>query len=432
MAAHLEEELDFEHLFGEFAVRSPCHSVEHLHAPASSPLFESSSRPAEVSASPKSPTFGLFSATPTAIDTPVTKDITRDPDGNFSINFDATGPKKVGLGDFDILRLVGAGAYGKVYLVSHRATETCYAMKILHKNLLMQTNSIASTRSERDILRKIRHPFFVSLHYAFQDAGRVYLVMDWMAGGPLFNHLRNATMFSEEQVRIYIAQLVLALEHLHAQKIIHRDLKPENLLLHPDGNIAITDFGFAKEMLAGERANTFCGTIEYMAPEMIKGEQYDQGADWWSVGILMYDMLTGGPPFTSPNRATLQKQICTQKFRFPRYLTTEAVSLMRGLLERDPAKRLGSSNIQAIKTHKYFSNFSWKRCLALQLLPPIIPKLDGITDASNFEPEYTKITTLSHSPDVSPLVTLSVSQEEYFKGFSYVRSPDISSPLRKP
>jgi len=204
---------------------------------------------------------------------------------------------------------------------------------------LIKTNNVNYSRTERDILRKVRHPNIVSLNYAFQTQGKVYLVMDLLLGGQLFFHMTRERMFSEEQVRFYAAEIALALEHLHSLGIIHRDLKPENILLDSQGHVNLTDFGLAKEdMGANDKTGTFCGTIEYMAPEMISGQGYGKEADWWSLGILIYDMLIGNPPFKHKNRKVLQDKIMKDKIKMPDYLTGEAITLIKGLLERNVKK----------------------------------------------------------------------------------------------
>jgi serine/threonine protein kinase len=330
---------------------------------------------------------------------------------------------KVGLEDFTLLKLIGQGGYGKVYQVQKKDTEHVYAMKVLRKKHLITTGALEGTMVEREVLRSFRHPFIVSLHYAFQTEGKVYLVMDYLNGGQLFFHLRDEAMFSEDLVRFYTAEIVLALEHLHQQGIIHRDLKPENILLNSDGNLCLTDFGLSKAIEEGQTARTFCGTLEYMAPEMLKGQPYGKGADWWSLGILIYDMLTGNPPWMSANNSALQKKILTQKLRLPTYLSREAASIIRQLLNRDAKKRLGSGKNGArdIKAHAFFKTVPWKKMLNKEVDPPFRPRIEkGMFDVGNFDSKFTDA-----APTDSPVKSsddITASQRELFAGFSYVRS----------
>jgi len=247
------------------------------------------------------------------------EDILIEPDaeGNFSVSFKSSGcnfkmnPPKVALEDFEILALVGKGAYGKVHQVCKKNTGEIFAMKVMRKESLIKTNNVSYTITERNILRNIRHPFIASLHYAFQTKGKVYLVMDFLNGGQLFHHMRKQAMFTEDAVRIYAAELVLAIEHLHSCNIVHRDLKPENILMSAEGHLCVADFGLAKDDVTDEtKTKTFCGTVEYMAPEIIQGIGHGKAVDWWSLGILMFDMLTGSTPFKAKKQESTSKRNC--------------------------------------------------------------------------------------------------------------------------
>ncbi len=284
--------------------------------------------------------------------------------------------------------------------------------------------------------RRVRHPFIVSLHYAFQTAGKVYLVMDFLPGGQLLFHLRKEAMFSEAIVRFYAAEILLAIEHLHTLGVIHRDLKPENILMDADGHVCITDFGLSKENMhaADARTRTWCGTVEYMAPEMIAGTGYGRAADWWSFGVLVFDMLTGAPPFVHKNQKTLQEKILTEKLKLPAYLTREAHALLKGLLTREPAQRLGNGPRGAaeLKQHPWFRGTRWLKMLDREIAAPYKPPPP--TDATNprsavhcFDAEYTSQKILD-TPDGMP-VGLSCSQSNLFKGFTYVRTPECDSQL---
>jgi len=291
-------------------------------------------------------------------------------------------------------------------------------MKSLNKKHLIETNSVDNTMAEKDILRKIRHPFIVKLHYAFQSDSKLHLVMDFVNGGHLLYHMHKETLFSEYQARFYIAEVILALEHLHSLDIIHRDLKPENCLLDAKGHCVLTDFGFAKENVTDpESCSSFCGTLEYMAPEVIKKKKYGKAADWWSVGILLYDMLVGNPPFQHKNDATLYKKILNDKLKMPTYLSRECQSLLKGLIHREIRCRL---TVTQIKAHPFFKGLNWKRMMNKDVRPPIVPiTTDGIYDVTNFDEKFVK-TKLSESVSSSPLST---SQQLQFAGFSYAKSP---------
>jgi len=293
-------------------------------------------------------------------------------------------------------------------------------MKVLKKDFLIKTDNVSYSLTERNILLKIRHPYIVSLYFAFQTKGKIYLVMDYMLGGQLFYHLRKQSMFSEEFSKFYAAELTLAIDHLHSKGIIHRDLKPENILLDGKGHIALTDFGFSKEDVHDNSSKTVCGTMEYMAPEMISGSGHGKSVDWWCLGILLFDMLTGNPPFQSKNRATLQNKILKEKIKLPNYLTSEACSLINGLTQKDPKKRLGCgpAGAQAIKNHQFFRQITWKKLMTKEVAPPFQPEIRrGKLDSSNFDNAYTKLPPID-SPNE---VTLTASQESHFFGFSYVR-----------
>jgi p70 ribosomal S6 kinase len=242
----------------------------------------------------------------------------------------------IGPQHFDLLKLLGTGAFGKVVLVQNRLSKELYAMKVISKKLLRKKNNVQYMKSERQILTKVKHPFLVGLKFAFQSETKLFLVMSFLSGGELFLHLRRRGLILEHEVEFYLGEMILAMEFLHHQGIIHRDLKPENVLLRHDGHICITDFGLAKEIGDGQSARTLCGTSEYMAPEMLTRTGYGKAVDWWALGALCYEMLVGKPPFTANNQKELDKKIMFEKFTVPSYLTANATSLLRGMLEKDP------------------------------------------------------------------------------------------------
>ncbi|KAF8407984.1 hypothetical protein HHK36_007124 [Tetracentron sinense] len=285
---------------------------------------------------------------------------------------------KMGPGDFDILRVIGQGAFGKV----------------------------------------------------FQTKSKLYLIMDFINGGHLFFHLYRQGMFSlgyvlgsEDQARVYTAELVSAVSHLHKSGIVHRDLKPENILMDADGHVMLTDFGLSKEIDESSRSNSMCGTTEYMAPEILLSKGHNKDADWWSVGILLYEMLTGQPPFTHQNRQKLQQRIIREKMKLPSYLSSEAHSLLKGLLQKEPSRRLGRgpSGGDEIKNHKWFQSINWNKLETRELQPKFKPDVSGKDCTANFDKCWTAM-----PPDDSPAPTPTAG--EHFQGYTYVApNPWLSS-----
>ncbi|CAG5111738.1 Oidioi.mRNA.OKI2018_I69.chr2.g6013.t1.cds [Oikopleura dioica] len=254
---------------------------------------------------------------------------------------------KASVQDFALLKTLGKGGYGKVILVRKRNEPDkgkLFAMKSLKKaTIVTNQKDTVHTKAERNILEQVTHPFIVELRYAFQTNGKLYLILEYCQGGELFMLMERQGNFLEPMAKFYLAQITLALGHLHSLGIVYRDLKPENILLDKTGNIKITDFGLCKESVFDEdTTNTFCGTIEYMAPEVIIRRGHNRSADWWSVGVVMYDMLNGGPPFTGRDRNEAKKAVCRGKLKLKSYFTLNARDLMKGLLNRQPANRLGA------------------------------------------------------------------------------------------
>jgi serine/threonine protein kinase len=334
---------------------------------------------------------------------------------------------KKGFDDFWSLRTIGEGAYGKVYQVEDKQTKKIYAMKVLKKAHLLKQRAISCTITERDILTKIRHPLIIKLYCTFQSSERVGFVMEYINGGQLFYHMRKESLFTEDLARFYAAEIVLALEHLHQGHIIHRDLKPENILITSRGHICLTDFGLAKEQVqSDEGASTFCGTLEYMSPEMIKGVKYGKPADFWSVGILLYDMLYGQPPFQSSNRKKLQDMILKKKILLPSYWHKDTHSIVKALTDRDPKKR---PKIDQIKKHPFFKTINWEKLSRLEIDPPFKPRIEkGELDTSNIDSCY-----VTKDPTFSPANPIPQSQDDQFRNFTYVRSYNTpTSPLLSP
>ncbi|XP_015933079.1 serine/threonine-protein kinase AtPK2/AtPK19 [Arachis duranensis] len=329
--------------------------------------------------------------------------------------------QSIGVEDFEVLKVVGQGAFGKVYQVRRTGTSEIYAMKVMRKDKIVQKNHAEYIKSERDILTKVVHPFIVRLRYAFQTKYRLYLVLDFVNGGHVFFHLYRQGLFREDLARFYAGEIVCAVSHLHANGIMHRDLKPENILLDADGHLVLTDFGLAKEFTEIARSNSMCGTLEYIAPEIFIGKGHDKAADWWSVGILLFEMLTGKPPFTGGNRQKIQQKIIKDKLKLPAFLSSEAHSLLKGLLQKDARKRLGSGarGSEEIKSHKWFKSVNWKKLEAREIRPSFVPEVSGKHCVANFEERWTNMPLLD-SPAASPK-----KDDNTFKKFSFIGTPSL-------
>ncbi|CAN4099337.1 unnamed protein product [Withania somnifera] len=336
---------------------------------------------------------------------------------------------KFGPGDFEILRMIGKGSFGKVFQVRMKGCggvgedDGILAMKVMRKDIVIKNKHVDYMRAERDILTKVEHPFIVQLRYSFQTRSKLYLILDFINGGHLFYHLYRQGIFSEDQARIYAAEIVSAVSHLHQSGIVHRDLKPENILMDADGHVMLTDFGLAKEIDESSRSNSMCGTTEYMAPEIVQSKGHNKDADWWSVGILLYEMLTGQPPFTHSNRKKLQEKIIDEKVKLLPRLSGEAHSLLKGLLQKDPSKRLGNGprGGDEIKSHKWFRTINWKKLDARELQPKFQPDVIGRECTANFDKCWTTM-----PPDDSPASTPTAG--EHFQGYTYVApNPWLSS-----
>ena len=273
--------------------------------------------------------------------------------------------KTVTLEDFEKLKLIGRGSYGKVYLVKFKQTNEYYAMKSLQKDVLLEQNQIESTLLEKKILQTLDFPFLVGLVFCFQTEESIYFVMPFIRGGELFQHLKNEKNFKEEKVKFYAAIIGLSLEYLHNNEIIYRDIKPENILIDENGYLKLVDFGLAKMVEGEEKATSFCGTPEYVAPEIIEGKGHGKSADWWSYGILIYELLFGIPPFYFENVDKMYTYIVRANVRFPKKIkvSDEAKDLIKFLLLKDPDLRLGAKKgFEEIKEHPFLKGLILRLC----------------------------------------------------------------------
>lgn len=337
--------------------------------------------------------------------------------------------------DFQNLTCLGKGSYGTVHLVKHKVTGRLFAQKQLKKARLTVTKKLVQqTKTERAILENVnRHPFVVKLFYAFQDHEKLYLILEYAQGGELFHHLAMERMFTEEVAAFYMAEMILALDHLHRDVgVVYRDLKPENCLLDAEGHLLLTDFGLSKVAVdENDKCNSMLGTAEYMAPEVIQGKEYSFAVDWWALGALGCDLLTGSPPFTANNYAKTQEKIVKQKVQLPYFLSPDAKDLLTRLLRKEPNKRLGSNmpkDLQTIKTHRFFRRIDWKKLEKRELEPPIKPLITDPELAENFSTEFTDLplSPVASFKDSSCFENGSAeAKPNPFGGFSFVASSSL-------
>jgi serine/threonine protein kinase len=286
--------------------------------------------------------------------------------------------------DFKMISVIGKGSFGKVVLVSKKETQELFAMKILSKEHCVRRRQVKHTKTERDVLAMVSHPYIVCLHHAFQTSDKLYFVMDYCPGGDMFHHLAKQRRFSERVCSVYAAEIVLALEYLHSFGIIYRDLKPENLLLDGNGHLKLADFGLAKDNVhdATYGASSACGTPAYLSPEVVNKQTHGNAVDWWGLGMVTFEMLTGLPPWYSPDHKKILRQIKgadARTLRYPKATSAEARSFVVALLEKSPGNRLGSGGnvggVEAIKQHPFFQlhQIDWVALLDGQVQAPYDP-----------------------------------------------------------
>ncbi|XP_031150986.1 serine/threonine-protein kinase N1b isoform X3 [Sander lucioperca] len=327
------------------------------------------------------------------------------------------------LQDFKLIAVLGRGHFGKVLLSEYKRTASLYAIKALKKGDIVARDEVESLMCEKRIFEAVNgshHPFLVNLFACFQTPEHVCFVMEYTAGGDLMMHI-HADVFSEPRAVFYSACVVLGLQFLHDHKIVYRDLKLDNLLLDTEGFVKIADFGLCKEGMGyGDRTSTFCGTPEFLAPEVLTDTSYTRAVDWWGLGVLVYEMLVGESPFPGDDEEEVFDSIVNDEVRYPRFLSTEAIGIMRRLLRRNPERRLGSGEKDAedVKKQPFFRDMDWEALLQRKVPPPFVPTIGGKEDVSNFDVEFT-----AEAPALTPpreRRTLSRKEQDYFKDFDYV------------
>ncbi|XP_074007353.1 serine/threonine-protein kinase N2 isoform X3 [Numenius arquata] len=327
------------------------------------------------------------------------------------------------LKDFRCCAVLGRGHFGKVLLAEYKNTNEMFAIKALKKGDIVARDEVDSLMCEKRIfetVNSVRHPFLVNLFACFQTKDHVCFVMEYAAGGDLMMHI-HTDVFSEPRAVFYAACVVLGLQYLHEHKIVYRDLKLDNLLLDTEGFVKIADFGLCKEGMGfGDRTSTFCGTPEFLAPEVLTETSYTRAVDWWGLGVLIYEMLVGESPFPGDDEEEVFDSIVNDEVRYPRFLSTEAISIMRRLLRRNPERRLGAGEKDAedVKKHHFFRLIDWNALLAKKVKPPFVPTIRGREDVSNFDDEFTSEAPIL-TPPREPRI-LSEEEQEMFRDFDYI------------
>ncbi|XP_075946400.1 serine/threonine-protein kinase N1 isoform X2 [Anarhichas minor] len=327
------------------------------------------------------------------------------------------------LQDFRLIAVLGRGHFGKVLLSEYKKTGTMYAIKALKKGDIVSRDEVESLMCEKRIFEVVNlshHPFLVNLFACFQTPEHVCFVMEYTAGGDLMMHI-HTDVFTEPRAVFYAACVVLGLQFLHEHKIVYRDLKLDNLLLDTDGYVKIADFGLCKEGMGfGDRTSTFCGTPEFLAPEVLTDTSYTRAVDWWGLGVLIYEMLVGESPFPGDDEEEVFDSIVNDEVRYPRFLSTEAIGIMRRLLRRNPERRLGSGEKDAeeVKKQPFFRNVDWEALLQRKAPPPFVPSIVGKEDVSNFDEEFTTEAAALTPP--RELRVLTRKDQDSFRDFDYI------------
>lgn len=286
--------------------------------------------------------------------------------------------------NYDIIKAIGNGAYAEVFLVRDKSTFTYHAMKVVSKKLVYERKHVKHLVQEKKILECLQFPFTLVLDAAFKDNIYLYFILPFIAGGEMFTYIQKYGTFSDELTKFYTSQVILALEYLHFCDVIHRDLKPENILVAANGYIKLCDFGFCKKIK--KKTWTLCGTPEYLAPELITSKGYNFSVDWWALGVLVFEMAAGNPPFYASDPSRLYEKILDCQYKCPDTMHPDCRTLIKGLLQTEPSKRLGNlkSGVYDIKSHVWFCDLDWHEVLNQRMEPPFVPVCTTAGDTSNF------------------------------------------------
>ncbi|CAD5224336.1 unnamed protein product [Bursaphelenchus okinawaensis] len=331
--------------------------------------------------------------------------------------------EKLGISDFTFIKVLGKGSFGKVILAEKKNTDDVYAVKVLKKDVILQDDDVECTMCEKRILAlSAKHPFLTALFCSFQTADRLFFVMEYVNGGDLMFQIQRARKFEEPRARFYAAEVTCALQFLHRYNVIYRDLKLDNILLDADGHCRLADFGMCKEGITKDNlTSTFCGTPDYIAPEILQEMEYGVSVDWWALGVLMYEMMAGQPPFEADNEDDLFEAILHDDVLYPVWLSREAVNILKAFMTKNPLRRLGCVQSQgsedAIRAHPFFREIDWDALEDRRVRPPFKPRIKNRRDVNNFDADFTKEEPVLTPTD--PSVIRSIAQDE-FRGFSYV------------
>nr|XP_002664164.2 protein kinase C epsilon type isoform X1 [Danio rerio]XP_021328303.1 protein kinase C epsilon type isoform X1 [Danio rerio] len=337
--------------------------------------------------------------------------------------------KRMMLEDFSFIKVLGKGSFGKVMLAELRGTDEVFAVKVLKKDVILQDDDVDCTMTEKRILALARkHPYLTQLYCCFQTKDRLFFVMEYVNGGDLMFQIQRSRKFDEARSRFYAAEVTSALMFLHHNGVIYRDLKLDNILLDAEGHCKLADFGMCKEgILDGITTTTFCGTPDYIAPEILQELEYGPSVDWWALGVLMYEMMAGQPPFEADNEDDLFESILHDDVLYPVWLSKEAVSILKAFMTKSPSKRLGcvvSQGLEdAIKVHPFFKDIDWVLLEQRKVKPPFKPRIKTKRDVNNFDQDFTR-----EEPVLTPVEDAIIKQinQEEFKGFSYFGEETLS------